>query len=692
MIQYCFLLMIYILAFISTIIFSICIKDRGYSSIRRWLFFASSYYFILSVIKCRLEGLTLTLSQSFWEATFSTYVHYGLPLLVISVLFPLIVWLVMRNIAGPFIDWQASIAIVVFASIQLILGKITNIVFILSYLLVGLIALIISLIKKEPPVFMEKAKILSTMKSIWGVILLPAFLVLFYYPNELYLTNINEFKNPILSFELILLFGMVAFASILFILVSLVPERWVEYLVTIVFALSFLGYLQAMFFNGSLGTMIGEHQQWEPIRFIINAIIWIAIVTLAIICSIKIKKFRGLIQGISLFLMAMLLVTFFTLFVQNISSFNQEGGTLSIDGDLVLAGQDNVIVFILDMYDARLVDEILESNPSFFAPLNDFSFYDETIARHPYTAISIPYLLTASKWQEDDRPFSDYAYDGDTFISDLYSSGIDIGVYTDSMYFNESANSLIRNASTDINRESDIFNTITVMSRASLYKTMPFLCKENYFYYTGDINDMVKSGNAWSSDNDVPFYERITTNGLSISNDLSSTFRFYHMRGAHYPFYLSDNVKIDRTLTQATSTSQARGCMNIVFAYLEELKRLDIYDDTTVIITADHGDIIGCDTDNKMMKDVSRPILFVKKAGQKGQGIKRCHSYVSHEELFSTILDSYGLDYSKYGPRLEDISEDEIPERYFGYYSDYEGVVTGKVVGSGRSTEDWKVD
>lgn len=275
-------------------------------------------------------------------------------------------------------------------------------------------------------------------------------------------------------------------------------------------------------------------------------------------------------------------------------------------------------------------------------------------------------------------------------LNRIYDAGVDIGVYTSKVHVDESQYAKISNYRDDVVRESDIYYTLLMMTRSSLYKMLPFAIKNTYFYDTSDISWMVKYGEVWTDYNDLPFYERITNEGLAIDDSLSGTFRFYHMRGAHYPYYLSDDMKFDRTRTKASPYSQNKASMSIVYLYLEKLKELGLYDDTTIIITADHGDIISYDKASNSLSDVSRPILFVKHAGDSGDSLKYNHAQVSHKEMISTVLDSFGLEYSQFGPRLEDIEEDSLRERYFGYFSDY--VITGKVIGNGAELSNWMVD
>lgn len=689
-IQYGIYLPIILGSIISTVIFFFVSKSKDW--VRNILFFSFAYYFVFAIIKSLLGNPELSLIQSFWEADIYTYIHYSIPLGIIAVLSPLLLYGIIRNKVDSLISWNVSLSIVVYPVVMLLVGNMPNAIYVVLFALILLISFILSL-KQVTLSFMNSGDIKNVFKDYWAIAFFPVFLVLFYFPNELYLTNIREFYNPYVEFIFVLLGATLIFTGALLLALSLLPRSWVKKIVAVIFGISICSYLQYLFFNGPLDVMLGKHQEWNPVKFISNGVLWLAILIVLIVVSTKNSKALSVMKWASLFVVAILFVTVSTLLVQNLSSLNRRDGALTHDGDIVLAPSDNVLVFVLDNYDFRIFMEIMGNDSSFADPLHDFVLYDDAISRHSYTDFSIPYMLTGSAWHEDEgNIFQEYAYDGDTMLSRIYSTGADIGVYTDMIHFNESKGNMVRNYRDDIIRETDIESTLSIMAKTSLYKMMPFAIKENYFYDTSDMSWMVKYGELWSDYNDVPFYERIVNDRLSVDNNLSGTFRFYHMRGEHYPFYLSEDVKYDRTRTKATAVSQAKGSMKIVYTYMEQLKELGLYDDATIIITADHGDVIGYNDVNKELSSVSRPILFVKKSGQHGDELQYNHAEVSHVELIPTILDAYGLDYSSFGARLEDIDEDEIRERYFGYYTTSEGVVKGHVIGEGGDINNWIVE
>lgn len=691
MYRFMIFLMIGVASAISAGILYFFTKEKNW--VRPIIFFYTFFYFTFTTVKFRLDGPDLNLYESFWDALPSTCVTYGAILLIMSIMIPIVYSKIMCSSSLRYLEYHVSIDIVLLVVVRFFFGKVSHISYIILFVIVSFVAFGMLILKNDRMKFWTSKEVFHLFKSFWLVLVFPVFLILFYYPNELFLTNASEFMNQYHEFVIILLVALIVavFAEVL--LIGIIPRDWFKPCILVIFSYSICSYLQATFFNGSMKVMMGQHQQWEPLKFIVNIVIWIALIIGFTVVGLKKNKIEYVIKYLSAFVILFLTITLISLGIQNVNNLAGTYGELTTKDDLVLSEGKNVIVFVLDLYDSRVFDEIAALDPKFVEPLKDFTYYNGASTRHPYTAFSIPYLLTGTQWKEDEsKDFYKYAYDGETFISDLYNNGVNLGIYTAQYYVADVAYPMISNYRRDVVRESDILNTVSVMSKASFYKTMPFISKEKYFYYTGDVSSMVKQGNVWSIDNDIPFYNRIVSEGITVSDEFDSAYRFYHMRGAHYPFYLSDNIQEDRTLTQATMNTQAKGSMRIVYEYLEQLKRIDMYDNTTIIITSDHGSMVVCDNVTKKINDVSSPILFVKRAKEHGDGLKYNNAQVCHTEMLSTILDCYGMNYSKYGERLEDVDEDDARERYFGYYSNDEGVVKGKVVGDCRNLDNWIVD
>ena len=94
--------------------------------------------------------------------------------------------------------------------------------------------------------------------------------------------------------------------------------------------------------------------------------------------------------------------------------------------------------------------------------------------------------------------------------------------------------------------------------------------------------------NALWTMNDARYYATLKEQGLSAA-DLGEkgSFRVIHLAGPHPPYTLNRNAETVEDGTGAIE--QGLGSLHIVSAYLEELKRLGLYDEATIVVTADHA-------------------------------------------------------------------------------------------------------
>ena len=101
--------------------------------LRAVLFFFCCDFFILSVIKWYLGNGEDTLFESFWDIEPRTYLHYGIPLAVVSVIEPFVLKLVGTTIAKHLIE---VFSVLIFGGAFIgfwIMGGISNTVYCILY-------------------------------------------------------------------------------------------------------------------------------------------------------------------------------------------------------------------------------------------------------------------------------------------------------------------------------------------------------------------------------------------------------------------------------------------------------------------------------------------------------------------------------------------------------------------------------
>jgi len=140
--------------------------------------------------------------------------------------------------------------------------------------------------------------------------------------------------------------------------------------------------------------------------------------------------------------------------------------------------------------------------------------------------------------------------------------------------------------------------------------------------------------------------------------------------GAHKPYIMDENAVY---VGSSDLVSQLKGSFNILYHYMDEMKRLGVYEDATIIITGDHG--WGS---NNMG-------FFVKPRGSAGTPLASNNAPVSHANLLATILKSEGLEYSQFGVSVFDVEQDTDGERFVVRYCETgREVLFYKIIGDAR--------
>jgi len=701
-----FFVIIFLLAFFSMLLELQVSKSCRKKSLKisdalhAYTFFTSSILWVLTFIKWYLGSDNISLFQSFWDITPTTFYHYVPILLALSAAFPIIFHLIFnvlfKDIGMRIINWSVSFEICSLLFVFLFWGTITNRFFTIIFPICCVISVAISFVCKRDLNYCALAEYLCWLKTRWAIIFLICFINLFYYPNELYLSNIDSFFNSYSSFIIILLCGTLLGFLFVAALFFMLPKNWIDIGVNIIFGIGIGCYVQGMFLNGKLATMQGSPEVWPTWINMINLLMWSIIIIFVVVFGHFRKKAKLVYEYISIFMMLVLSVTIMTLIVQKQDGLSSSHKGLLCDGAMILGEKNNVVMFVLDMTDTKVLEQIIDENLSFVEPLKDFTFYNNCVSVFSHTNSAIPYILTGTVLDTDNgNLYSKYAYEGEsTFLKKLYNANIQFDIFTSADYIDESYYCMLDNYSENIKQKSIMHNTISTMWRTSMYRSAPFIFKINYYYYSDNIEAMVDSGQRWSMDNDIYFHNMIKENGLSVEEGSSGVFKLYHMRGSHYPYYLSDNITIDNSHTEVSVYSQTRGAIKIVYEYIDELKKLGLYDDTTIIITADHGaanNTRSCfDVTKNQMNGTCMPILLVKMPGQNGERLEYNSAPVYHGNMLSTILDLWELDYDNIAPRLCDIGENEDVVRCF-YDDTVSPTITVNVTGDAHNVDNWTI-
>ena len=182
-------------------------------------------------------------------------------------------------------------------------------------------------------------------------------------------------------------------------------------------------------------------------------------------------------------------------------------------------------------------------------------------------------------------------------------------------------------------------------NQLSLYRAFPFILKSNIYIENIDFNKSVRYING------TAYYNRDFDNKLklTLSNTEKNYFIVQHLNGTHLP--CDDPI------------NESIYLINIIHKYIKQLQDYGIYENTSIIITSDHG------KHNESSPEIAgTPILLIKKFNETYNHMQISNAPVYHEDIQATILDCAGLynsdlDINTFGYSADDIPENTLRER-----------------------------
>jgi len=490
----------------------------------------------------------------------------------------------------------------------------------------------------------------------------------------------------------LLLTSAICFAGMIFVL-PLFRGRVYVVLVSIVTAILIAGYIQGNFLNSGLGELTGDAIDWGQQKSLMAESIatWAVIFIIIMLLARFLKPLRRVL---------FIFVPFLIIFVQtvgllslmgnkpedsswNVSMFwNQAQEMLTIDGLHNPASEKNAIVFVLDRFDRDISDEIFADNPHFFDTLDGFTFFDDNITYASSTFPSVTGMLTGHiyQWDQSDTDYFKYAWANADLLHTLKNDGVDVRLYMDFGYSYNDSGQLKGIASNLMEGAIGINDRIALVKllKLSAFRYAPMPAKPLFWISPTEFSDAIALTDKTSPyiSNDFAFYDNITTYGLSPSAD-KSAFIYYHLQGPHGPLTMDENIQ---QVELSTPEKQAMGSMKIVYEYLRQLKALGLYDNATIIITADHGVY----SPGELTKPV-HAILFVKPAGSFGTPLAYSHAPVSPAQLPGTIMEGMFGNTEGFAPGYMDIKEgSDMIREYESRRGRYE------ITGDGRDFANWR--
>jgi len=357
-------------------------------------------------------------------------------------------------------------------------------------------------------------------------------------------------------------------------------------------------------------------------------------------------------------------------------------GYLSYNKAFQLSSEENICVFITDALGVKQVREALEKYPELYEQLDGFTFYENNISAQLGTFRSTVQMLTGEIYttRYSVTGYWDRAWAGRNIIDILRENGYGSNLlisktatfgHFDHLHDRADNLSVLNESDVKIKHSQILKTTLNI----SFGRAMPYFFKAKFFsrFDAGFSNDFFK----WPSDDilprainngtDIKFYNHLKTTGLYTQNE-RKTFALSHLNCAHDKGYRYNPD--EDTVELYDDGDSIHGCFAILNEYFRQMKELGIYDNSTIILVADHGSYENLKLGELELTGEITSALFIKPGNTRGNLKKDAESELSNDNFRASIMQIAGLPHDDFGSSYFDIIDGRLPQKrvlYSGY-------------------------
>jgi len=491
------------------------------------------------------------------------------------------------------------------------------------------------------------------------------FMVFIFGPSEIFFANETHFDFVYGEFAgYLAIIAIIAsfFGAIIF---SLFPNMLYKIGMSVILGISLAGYLQVMFLNQQLD-LLGLNPDGYHVsqaRAISNLCVWLIIILTVVFLSLwKEKIWQGLVKFVPAFLIAIQTVALASLlFTADDHAFHYEDWHYYFAGtdQFTVSSNENIILIVLDYFGNQDMQLVQDQYPDLMDCLHDFTYYNNADCNYYGTFPAMPYMLTGQP-VDPSIPIAEWcnniwtSTDTLSFYQQLREKGYTSHLYTVEPEYicgdlSLSTLSTCFDNIENIVNEVDIFykKLFKTLTKMSCYRMSPEIMKNSFYTLGTEYSDLIVYNYDFVYHNNDEFYSKLLEKGIRTDSE-SNYFIVQHLLGLHdYTINHKCEPSKDSTLEET-----ARGCMVMVEEYLNQLKTAGVYDNATIIVTADHGDFID-----------SQVIFYIKQPGEQHDVSPVTNAPISHTELRPTLAAAAGLDSTQFGQTIYDFYQDQQRER-----------------------------
>lgn len=542
----------------------------------------------------------------------------------------------------------------------------------------------------------SQKKLRESIKTKFFLILAPSIFIVsnifLFGAYTIYQGNIGEFSVTFTSILSFFLFPALVLVLVLNAIGLLLPQGLHRRYTSILFIFGLLIWLQGNILVWKYGLLDGQGIDWSKNvwRGWVDGTLWVMLLFMACVFYRQIYKIAAFASIVLVSLQTILLV--FTSFQQPEVWKTKSTVSLSAPDELFeFSSKQNVIHIILDAFQSDIFQEIINEDINYYGKILDgFTFFKETTGSFPTTRMSIPAILSGQIYKNDiPMPyFIKKTLTGRTIPNALYNNGYNVDLvfigHSLKKYYEPGRFSTSYMLPENYGGTKQQFEQgqYAMIMDLVLFRYAPHFFKKIIYnnqswiiqplFFQGDISYLRPFAQ-------IDFLRDLIGN-IRI-NKSKPVYKFIHLMISHPPFVMNkDCGYVGKVLpfTRENVINQDRCALNSVIKVLEKLKSIGIYDNSLIIIQADHGVRIPVNNrrSDQQIGEVkfgtligsALPLMIIKLPHSNG-ALRTSSAQVMLTDIPATISSVLGLSEKFPGRSIFEIDPSQDRERRYYHYN-----------------------
>lgn len=506
-----------------------------------------------------------------------------------------------------------------------------------------------------------------------------AYCIFIAVPLLMFSQNDAEFNAGFVDIILHFVPVLVAAVTAASLVTAAIPARGFRIILALLVTVLVLLYLQSSFLVWGYGPFYGEPIKWE--RFsragLIDTSVWSLGLVLGLLGrNILVRNYKAIV----------LFCTLAFTFSAGIEAFREKPRLRSevkeskSDSIFAFSRDKNVLIVILDTFSSPAFEAISQGSPETRRDLSDFTFFRNTLTSFTTTAASIPSILTGIEY-DNKVPYKKFLTEvlaDKSLPSVLLSKGYQSDVMSMTQLcarIKGACHSLNRVVARDIG--SVEWRELLELLDVTLFRVLPQPLKKRVYNNEKWLLQRVfaEGGSPRSLFNSVGFWEVFERQANTAAE--KPTFKFLHFMLPHPPCRFDSQCNVRPAEKGKPSKEayegQAACGIQLVRKMISTLRRTGAYDNTFIIVAADHGYVqryIPFKNNSGLpVPEQAMPLLLVKPFGKTSASeMTVSNAPAMLKDIPKTVAEALGIDNSFPNESLFSLTEGMQRVRHYRSY------------------------